>query len=741
MDNWDNTCLPPQARQFLKKYLDRRILDTQEVEWFIREQGETLCRVTCEVSLGQSLIQANLLTPFQLEKILVEGGAGLVLGNYRLLEILGSGGMGTVYAAEHCWLKRLAALKVLPVDENCLPTLRRRFYQEMTVLAEFDHPNVVRAFDAGQMPPQSDFGEVIYLAMELVDGDDLHAYVRQNGTCSIAEACEYARQAACGLQAAHDRHLIHRDVKPSNLLRSRSGQVKLVDFGLVRIFCSQLTDPRSLLGSVEFMAPEQSHDPSAIGKTVDIYGLGASLFWLLTGEAPYPFAASITAALKALRDDPPRNPRSLRPDVPEELDALVQRMLARDPGQRPGCPLEVMNALTPFVQERQWSAEARRRQPASPFQKADTRVSQKPRLALVIDDEESIRRLNLTLLHNLGCEGMEASNGEEGLALALEHPVDLVVLDINMPGLNGYEVCTLLREQHSNPNMKILMVSGEGDQNSLADTLGCGADDYIPKPFHATQFLAKVENLFRLKDAQDRVQLLADQLHESNQQLWRSLEARTADLRGLQDAILHALVSVTKFCPQETRGHLRRLQAYTRILAQEAAFLPDWRGTIDAQFLDHLDRCVPLHDVGMVALPDSLLNKQGPLTDEERTLVQTHTIVGDRILESLARHHGHSLEFISMARAIVRHHHERFDGKGYPDGLGGTSIPAAARMVHLTHVYDALRSTRPHREPLSHAQAVEVILRRSRGQFDPTLCEVFARCQERFDEVFRENPD
>src|SRR5262249_41587975 len=160
---------------------------------------------------------------------------------------------------------------------------------------------------------------LIYLAMELVSGGDLERYVTEHGPRPIPQACDWVRQAACGLQEAHDHHLIHRDVKPSNLLLTQApegqsaGQVKVGDFGLCRQFCSRLTDPRALLGSVDFISPEQSHDPSAVGAEADIYGLGATLFWLLTGEPPYPRAATLSAALRQLQNNPPRRVRELRP--------------------------------------------------------------------------------------------------------------------------------------------------------------------------------------------------------------------------------------------------------------------------------------------------------------------------------------------------------------------------------------------------------------------------------------------
>ena len=215
--------------------------------------------------------------------------------------------MGVVYLAEHSLLKRRVAIKVLPVDENLPPALQERFYAEMCVLADLRHPNVVMAFDAGRLPsPTAGFPALHYLVMELVAGGDLEQYVIDHGVLPIAQACNWVRQAACGLQEAHDHHLIHRDVKPSNLLLAQAqgsqpdGVIKLVDFGLARRFASHLTDPSCLLGSIEFMSPEQSFDPSAVDGRTDIYGLGASLFWMLAGQAPYPEEKSLARSLASL---------------------------------------------------------------------------------------------------------------------------------------------------------------------------------------------------------------------------------------------------------------------------------------------------------------------------------------------------------------------------------------------------------------------------------------------------------
>src|SRR5262249_45834560 len=198
-----------------------------------------------------------------------------------------------------------------------------RFYAEMRVLADLHHPNIVLAFDAGQVVPEDrSLADLLYLVMELVPGGDLEQYVILNGPVDIPLGCEWMRQAACGLQEAHDRHLVHRDMKPSNLLLSREQQVKIVDFGLVRQFCSRLTSPRALLGTLDFMAPEQSIDPCNVDFRSDVYGLGATLFWLLTGHCPYPQSKSISDALRMLQRDQPQRLRQFRPDAPQELDDL-----------------------------------------------------------------------------------------------------------------------------------------------------------------------------------------------------------------------------------------------------------------------------------------------------------------------------------------------------------------------------------------------------------------------------------
>ncbi len=729
--------LTSSTRAFVDRLVDLRLVETELVGAFLDDRAERLGEYTTDERIGQALVQAGLLTSYQLERVLAGAGAGLVFGNYRVLEALGSGGMGVVHLAEHRLMRRRVAVKVLPVDDDCPASVRQRFYGEMRLLAELNHPNIVLAFDAGEVEPAGpDTPGQIYLVMELVDGGDLEGLVVRHGPCDVARACELVRQAAAGLQAAHDRHLVHRDVKPSNILLTSSGQVKLVDFGLARQFSSRLTDPRVLLGSVEFMAPEQSHDPSAVGKEADIYGLGATLFWLLTGEAPHDFTPTVGAAIRALQRERPRRLRDLRADVPEELDELVARLLDRNPAVRPALPVAVAHALTPFLLPAATAVS-----PSARESRLERFARTTARRALIVYPEEAARRLCRRLLEEMGCVCVEASDTSAAVAEAEARPFDVVLLGSQVDEAARRHVCRQLRQLSASPHLKIVVLCNPQTPGGPGQALKCGADDVLVEPVEADVLAAKVGLALRLKESQDRAVALAEQLLAANRQLQQSLDSRGADVRDAHNAILFAMAKMAESRDGETPGHLRRLQAYTRVLAREAARLPQWAGLIDERFLAQLERCVPLHDIGKIGLPDDILLKPASLSSAERSLVETHPLVGDRILDALGREHGTALDFLGMARGIVRHHHERFDGRGYPDGLQRDEIPAAARLTAVADVYDALRRERLHKPAMSHTEAVNVLLHRSEGQFDPMLLLALEECHPEIERFYREIGD
>lgn len=271
------------------------------------------------------------------------------LGPYRLREPIGKGGMGVVFLAEHVWLRRLAAVKLLPADRLRDAHAVERFQREMQAVAPLDHPHIVRAYDAGEANGQ------LYLAMELVNGCDLGRLVKRRGPLAVADACELVRQAALGLQHAHGHGLVHRDLKPSNLMLTPEGTVKLLDLGLARlrpedVAVEGLTDThQELLGTADFMAPEQGLDPRGADARSDLYSLGCTLYFLLAGRSPFAEHATRTRKVLAHAHQPAPDIRQSRADVSDALAQLLQRLLAKQPEDRPATAAEVVEALKMFT--------------------------------------------------------------------------------------------------------------------------------------------------------------------------------------------------------------------------------------------------------------------------------------------------------------------------------------------------------------------------------------------------------
>jgi response regulator RpfG family c-di-GMP phosphodiesterase len=362
----------------------------------------------------------------------------------------------------------------------------------------------------------------------------------------------------------------------------------------------------------------------------------------------------------------------------------------------------------------------------------------------VVDDQEGIRDFCRAVLQ---AEGLVCTTVPDGLA-ALEAvavgpgeaPPDLVLMDVNMPGLSGPEVLSRLRACPPGPNLKVIMFSGQASSDEMAQMLLSGADDYLTKPFSVVQLQGRIQTALRLKAAQDQADLLNQRLLEVNAELERNLNSRDGDLAHVRNALVLALAKVADQREGEAGGRLPRLRRYCRCLAEAAASAPAFAGQIDANFVDTLVCCAPLHDIGKVGLPEHILLKPGKLGPEERILMQAHTTLGAETLREVAKAHDGALSFLQIAIDIVRHHHERYDGTGYPDRLAGSSIPLAARIVAICDVYDALRSRRSYKPALSHHATVQIMTEASPGQFDPALLQAFVRCADEFDRAFREVP-
>jgi hypothetical protein len=538
-------------------------------------------------ALGR-LVKYGLLTQYQAGRMATGSTFGLVLGSYRILDRLGTGGMAVVLKAEHTDLRHHVAVKVLPPTVQEDSGLESRFFAEMRTIARLRHPNIVAATDAGRTRSADGNTVLRYLVMEYIPGEDLDAVVRTHGPMNPARACAIASQVASALGETHKCGLVHRDVKPSNVMLAAGDRAKLLDFGLTRHFGHRLTVPGTVLGTIDYMAPEQARDASTVDIRADLFGLGGVLYWCLTGRSPFPVDGSPVEALTRRLTAPAPSIRAVNPDLPPELDAVVVRMMAPRPDDRYPDPGTVIEALRPFT----------------------------------------------------------------------------------------------------------------GSGRRTARTAGAASA-------RAT----------------------------------RALASRAGDAEAVRNALVLAMARMIEQREGPGTGRPVRMQRYCRTLAEAAAALPAFADRIDCAFVDLLECAGPLHDIGRVGLPDHILLKPGPLTPDERQVMETHTVLGAEVLAEVGPATGAGQAFLAMVADVTRHHHERHDGTGYPDGLAGDAIPLAARFVAVADAYDALRSRRPHRPALPHDAAVRILTQDSPGQFDPAVVEVFHQVAGRFEAIFKEVPE
>jgi response regulator RpfG family c-di-GMP phosphodiesterase/tRNA A-37 threonylcarbamoyl transferase component Bud32 len=732
------------GREFLDGLLNSSIVLAEDWEQLPGDlQNElSLCQDT-EVILT-ALLHHHLLTEYQADRIRAGTTYGLVLGNYRILERLGAGGMAVVFKAEHVEMRRVVAIKILPYSAAAQPQLLSRFVTEMRTVARLQHPNIVAAFDAGKTTPADPDAQILrYIVMEFVPGRTLEDLVAHNGRLDALQACDIIHQIASALAEANKHGLVHRDIKPSNILVTPEGQAKLLDFGLVHQIGNNLTEAGTILGTMDFMSPEQCDNASGVDIRADLYGLGGTLYYCLTGLLPFSSKGSLYENIVRRLTQPPPLVRVVRPEIPVELETVIARLLAVNPDERYARPQDLMRALLPFLRvaaRDDCVLAAELGDSTVRSSRLDESATNRIHRVLVVDDDESVRLFCKQVLEAEGIQCDEVADGQTALQAVKDKAYDLVLTDNDMPNMTGVEVLHCLRESPPAPNLKIVIISGHTSSDEMANMLLAGADDYLTKPFSLVQLKNRIHTALRLKDAQDRSDVLNRHLLQVNAQIELNLLARDSDLVQARNALVLALAKLVEQRDTETGAHLRRVQRYSRCLAEHASRLPGFASQIDRSFVEMVECCVPLHDIGKVALPDHILMKPGKLTPDERLMMQTHTTIGADTLKEVADQHGGAVTFLQTASEIARHHHERFDGKGYPERLAGNDIPLAARLVAIADVYDALRSRRPYKPAMSHAVTVQMMVEGSPGQFDPALLKVFSQCADRFEQIFREVP-
>lgn len=340
--------MPETTFRFLDALRQSELLEEGQVESFIRQLPSN--SPSDGPALAKKFIEAKLLTKFQAELLLKGRHKGFVLkGKYKILDLLGAGGMGRVFLCQHVHLNRQVAVKLLSTEQAKDVANVERFYREARAVAALDDPNIVRVYDVERDDRQP------LMVMEYVDGISLHDLVLRRGPISVEQATNYIAQAALGLQHAVEVGIIHRDIKPGNLLLDRKGVVKILDMGLARFAqkeknesLTERFDANSVLGTADYLAPEQAVDSSMVDIRADLYALGGTLFYLLTGNAPFP-APTVAEKLLAHQMKQVPSLRDKRNDVSTKLEQIYQKLMFKNPGDRFQTPEELIVALAPFA--------------------------------------------------------------------------------------------------------------------------------------------------------------------------------------------------------------------------------------------------------------------------------------------------------------------------------------------------------------------------------------------------------
>ncbi len=595
---------------------------------------------------------------------------GMTLGAYRVMERIGRGGMATVFRAYHPALDRFVAIKVLPDFFADEPDYRERFQQEARSVARLKHPNILEIFDYGY-----DDGTA-YLVLELVEGGTLADRVGK--PMDLRDVVHLLEPLGSALDHAHAHGILHRDIKPSNILLHPDGTPVLADFGLAKMTgaARRLTSSGTVMGTPEYMSPEQAAD-ELVGPASDQYSLAVVTYEMLTGRVPFlgdtPAAVLLSHVTKAMPAT-----RELRGELSAHVEDVLRRALEKRPDARYPSTSTFVAALKPAA----WPSQHLNEPAALPTRRLA--LPDRTPVVLVVDDGEANRELIEACLAGVECHVRTAEDGPAALKSVQASPPDLVLLDVQMPGMDGYEVCRRIKGISATRLVPVVMITSLDQTNDRVRALEAGADDYMTKPVDRVELVARVRSALRLKGVYD------------------SLDSA--------EHVIFALAAAVEAKDPYTEAHTQRVADAARAIGS--------RMSLPASDLDSLYRGGLIHDIGKIGVPDAILLKPGPLDPRELASMQQHPLIGENIVAPLRS--GASL------LPIIRHHHERFDGNGYPDRLSGGGIPRLARVVAVCDAFDALVNDRPYRARKTLDEAVATLRAGAGTQWDPEVVSLFA---------------
>lgn len=349
-----------------------------------------------------------------------------------------------------------------------------------------------------------------------------------------------------------------------------------------------------------------------------------------------------------------------------------------------------------------------------------------PHIMIVDDTPENLHLLS-NLLRKADYRVSAFPHGNLALRAASQRPPDLILLDITMPEMDGYEVCARLKADQKLRDIPIIFISALDDTLDKTKAFQAGGVDYITKPFQVEEVHARVNTHLALHRSQQ-------QLESANICLEQQVAEQLEEINRSQLAMIFALAKLSHMRDDDTGLHLERVQELCRVLAKKLAEDSAYCHQVTIDFIETIYQASPLHDVGKVGINDGIMLKPGKLTAEEFEVMKTHTSLGAATLEFVYEKYPHN-NFVRMGIDIAKYHHERWDGKGYPCGLAGEAIPLSARIMALVDVYEALRAKRPYKRPLSHQQAKQIIVDCCGSHFDPQVVQAFCSVEAEFDQI------
>ncbi|MGD9330228.1 MAG: response regulator [Desulfobacterales bacterium] len=348
---------------------------------------------------------------------------------------------------------------------------------------------------------------------------------------------------------------------------------------------------------------------------------------------------------------------------------------------------------------------------------------------LMVDDNPTNLQVLQATLEGRGYRLLAARDGSSALTVTAKAEPDLILLDIMMPVMDGFEVCRRLKADPASFEIPVIFLSALGDTADKVKGLELGAVDYITKPFQPEEVLARVETHLNLRCLQQKLDQTNAELTALNHNLEQKVEERTQELLRSHYAIIFAMAKMTEARDDDTGKHLERICKYVEVLARELAKTDP---TISESWIQTVVKTAALHDIGKVGIPDGILLKKGRLTPDEREIMETHPAIGGDTLLELREEMGGGGPFLSRAIEITMGHHEKWDGTGYPFGIKGEAIALSARLVAVADVYDALVSKRVYKPGLSHEDACRLIKEGAGQHFDPRVVEAFLARQDDF---------